>query len=70
MERTMKHIIQSYKTGEMKMYEIMIILDPELREPEAKKKLKENKEDTSNNFEVIKALTHIKKLLLEIKENL
>ncbi len=36
----------------------------------AKKKLKENKEDTSNNFEVIKALTHIKKLLLEIKENL
>ncbi len=36
----------------------------------AKKKLKENREDTSNNFEVIKTLTHIKKLLLEIKENL
>lgn len=36
----------------------------------AKKKLKENKEDTANNFEVIKALTNIKKLLLEIKDNL
>jgi DNA-binding transcriptional MerR regulator len=36
----------------------------------AKKKLKENKEDTSNNFEVIKSLNQIKNLLLEIKENL
>lgn len=36
----------------------------------AKKKLKENKEDTQNNFEVIKSLTEIKKLLLDIKENL
>jgi DNA-binding transcriptional MerR regulator len=36
----------------------------------AKKKLKENKEDTSNNFEVIKSLNEIKNLLLEIKENL
>jgi DNA-binding transcriptional MerR regulator len=36
----------------------------------AKKKLKENKEDTSNNFEVIKSLNQIKSLLLEIKDNL
>ena len=36
----------------------------------AKKKLKENKEDTTNNFEVIKSLTEIKNLLLEIKESL
>jgi DNA-binding transcriptional MerR regulator len=36
----------------------------------AKMKLKENKEDTSNNFEVIKSLNQIKNLLLEIKENL
>jgi DNA-binding transcriptional MerR regulator len=36
----------------------------------AKKKLKENKDDTQNNFEVIKTLTEIKKLLLDIKENL
>jgi DNA-binding transcriptional MerR regulator len=36
----------------------------------AKKKLKENKEDTVENFEVIKTLTNIKKLLLDIKENL
>ena len=36
----------------------------------AKKKLKENKEDTTNNFEVIKSLTEIKDLLLQIKENL
>jgi DNA-binding transcriptional MerR regulator len=36
----------------------------------AKKKLKENKEDTSNNFEVIKSLNQIKNLLLEIKDNL
>ena len=36
----------------------------------AKKKIKENKEDATNNFEVIKSLTEIKNLLLEIKENL
>ncbi|MBN2522812.1 MAG: MerR family transcriptional regulator, partial [Bacteroidales bacterium] len=36
----------------------------------AKKKLKENKDDTTNNFEIIKSLTEIKNLLLEIKENL
>ncbi len=36
----------------------------------AKKKLKENREDTVNNFEVIKSLTEIKKVLLDIKENL
>lgn len=36
----------------------------------AKKKLKENKDDTLNNFEVIKALNEIKKMLLDIKENL
>jgi DNA-binding transcriptional MerR regulator len=36
----------------------------------ARKKIKENKEDTTNNFEVIKTLTEIKSLLLEIKESL
>ncbi len=36
----------------------------------AKKKLKDNKEDTLNNFEVIKSLSEIKNLLLEIKESL
>jgi DNA-binding transcriptional MerR regulator len=36
----------------------------------AKKKLKENKEETTENFEIIKSLNHIKKLLLDIKENL
>lgn len=36
----------------------------------AKKKLKENKDDTLYNIEVIKSLTEIKRLLLEIKENL
>jgi DNA-binding transcriptional MerR regulator len=36
----------------------------------AKKKLKENKEDTTENFEIIKSLNNIKQLLLEIKENL
>ena len=35
-----------------------------------KKKLKENREDTINNFEVVKALTEIKNVLLEIKESL
>jgi DNA-binding transcriptional MerR regulator len=36
----------------------------------AKKKIKENKEDTNNNHEVIKTLTEIKTLLLEIKDSL
>jgi DNA-binding transcriptional MerR regulator len=36
----------------------------------ARKKLKENKEDTTNNYEVIKTLTDIKSLLLEIKDSL
>jgi DNA-binding transcriptional MerR regulator len=35
----------------------------------AKKKLKDNKEDTNNNYEVVKTLTQIKSLLLEIKES-
>ncbi len=34
----------------------------------AKKKLKENKEDTIKNFEIIKSLTDIKNILLEIKD--
>jgi len=36
----------------------------------AKQKLKENKEDTENNFEVIKKLNDIKDLLLKIKEEM
>ena len=36
----------------------------------AKKKLRENKEDTVNNFEIIKALKEIKEQLLEIKDEL
>ncbi len=36
----------------------------------AKKKLKDNKEDTINNFEVINSLKKIKEMLLEIKENI
>ena len=36
----------------------------------AKKKLKENKEDTLNNFEIVKSLSEIKSLLLEIKDSL
>lgn len=36
----------------------------------AKKKLKENKEDTDNNFQVIESLTEIKNLLLQIRDNL
>ncbi|MBN1416800.1 MAG: MerR family transcriptional regulator [Bacteroidales bacterium] len=35
-----------------------------------KKKLRENRDDTTNNFEVIKTLTEIKNVLLEIKESL
>jgi DNA-binding transcriptional MerR regulator len=36
----------------------------------AKKKLKDNRDDTNNNHEVIKTLTQIKGMLLEIKESL
>lgn len=36
----------------------------------ARKKMKENKEDTINNFEVIKSLKNIKSMLLEIKKSL
>jgi DNA-binding transcriptional MerR regulator len=36
----------------------------------AKKKIKENKEDTENNFEIIQSLNKIKELLQEIKDNL
>ena len=36
----------------------------------AKKKLRENKDDTNNNFEVVKSLTEIRSLLLQIKDNL
>jgi DNA-binding transcriptional MerR regulator len=36
----------------------------------AKKKLRDNKEDTNNNYEVVKTLSEIKTLLLEIKESL
>ena len=34
----------------------------------AKKKLKENKDDTIKNFEIIKSLKEIKNILLEIKD--
>jgi len=36
----------------------------------AQKKLKENKEDTINNFEVIKTLKNIRDMLVEIRDNL
>ena len=36
----------------------------------ARKKIKENREDTNNNYEVIKTLADIKSMLLEIKESL
>jgi DNA-binding transcriptional MerR regulator len=36
----------------------------------AKKKLRDNREDTNNNYEVIRTLTQIKSMLLEIKESL
>jgi DNA-binding transcriptional MerR regulator len=36
----------------------------------AKKKLRENKDETSHNFEIIKSLSSIKELLLQIKDNL
>jgi len=35
-----------------------------------KKKIKENREDTINNVEVVKSLQNIKNLLLEIREGL
>jgi len=36
----------------------------------ARKKLKENRDDTNNNYEIVKALSDIKTMLLEIKESL
>jgi DNA-binding transcriptional MerR regulator len=36
----------------------------------ARKKMKDNREDTINNFEVIQSLENIKSLLLEVKESL
>ena len=35
-----------------------------------KKKIKENKDNTANDFEVIKSLKNIKEILLEIREDL
>lgn len=36
----------------------------------ARKKMKENKEDTINNFEIVKSLESIKAMLLEVKKSL
>ncbi|HOT14801.1 MAG TPA: MerR family transcriptional regulator [Bacteroidales bacterium] len=36
----------------------------------AQKKMKENKEDTENNFEIIKTLKAIREMLVEIRENM
>ncbi len=36
----------------------------------AKQKMKENKEDTEHNFEIVKSLENIKDLLIEVRENL
>jgi len=36
----------------------------------AKKKMKENKEETEYNFEIIKSLESIKEMLIEVRENL
>ena len=36
----------------------------------AKKKIKDNKDDTVENFEIVKSLNEIKSLLLDIKNNL
>lgn len=36
----------------------------------AKKKLKENKEGTIHNYEVVKSLKHVRSLLLEIRDEL
>jgi DNA-binding transcriptional MerR regulator len=35
----------------------------------AQMKLKENKEDVQNNFEIVKSLQEIRKILLELKDN-
>ena len=36
----------------------------------AKKKIKENKEDTEKNFEVIKTLKELKELMIEVRDQL
>lgn len=36
----------------------------------ARKKMKENKEDTINNFEVVKSLESIKAMLIEVRDSL
>ncbi len=36
----------------------------------AQKKLKENREDTINNFEVVKTLKNIRDMIIEIRDNL
>jgi DNA-binding transcriptional MerR regulator len=36
----------------------------------AQKKIKENKEDTEHNFEIIKSLESIKDMLIEVRESL
>ena len=36
----------------------------------ARKKMKENREDTINNFEVVKSLEYIKQMMLEVKNSL
>jgi DNA-binding transcriptional MerR regulator len=36
----------------------------------AKQKMKENKEDTEHNFEIVKSLENIKDLLIEVREGL
>jgi DNA-binding transcriptional MerR regulator len=36
----------------------------------AKKKMKENREDTEHNFEIIKSLENIKEMLEEVRESL
>ena len=36
----------------------------------AQMKLKENKTDVQNNFEIVKSLQQVKQMLLELKENL
>jgi DNA-binding transcriptional MerR regulator len=35
-----------------------------------KKKMKENKEDTEHNFEIVKSLEDIKEMLIEVRESL
>lgn len=36
----------------------------------AKKKMKENREDTEHNFEIIKSLETIKEMLIDVKESI